>query len=41
LKIQQKTVSNETSDAIQQLIGWLAQLSKNFKDYEEDILEIE
>jgi hypothetical protein len=41
LKMQQKAVSNETSNAIQELSGWLAQLSKNFKDYEEDILEIE
>jgi Domain of unknown function (DUF4924) len=41
LKMQQKVVSNETSEAVQQLSGWLAQLSKNFKDYEENILEIE
>ncbi|MGE0018335.1 MAG: DUF4924 family protein [Draconibacterium sp.] len=41
LKMQQKEVTPETSDAVQRLGGWLGQLSMLFKDFEEDKLEFE
>lgn len=41
LKMQQKEVTIETSDAMQQLNNWLRQLSVLFKDYEENKLEFE
>ncbi len=41
LKMQQKELTIETSEAVQRLSSWLAQLSILFKDFEEDKLEFE
>jgi hypothetical protein len=40
LKMQQKEVSGETTDAVQRLSQWLSALSKLYKDFEAGDLEI-
>lgn len=40
LKIQKKEISDETTQAIKMLTGWLSFLSKLFKEYESGDLEI-
>jgi hypothetical protein len=40
LKMQQKEVSGETTDAVQRLSQWLSALSKLYKDFETGDLEI-
>ncbi|HKI89886.1 MAG TPA: DUF4924 family protein [Draconibacterium sp.] len=40
LKMQQKTISNDTTDAVRRLSQWLSALSKLYKDFEAGDLEI-
>lgn len=40
LKMQQKTISDGTTDAVRRLSQWLGALSKRYKDYEAGDLEI-
>ena len=40
LKMQQKKVSDETTDAVRRLSQWLSVLSKSYKDFEAGDLEI-
>ncbi len=40
LKMQQKTISEETADAVRRLSQWLGFLSKLYKDFESGDLEI-
>ena len=40
LKIQQKSISAETTDAIKRISNWLSYLSKLYKQFEEGDLEI-
>lgn len=41
LKMQQKEITAETTEAIKRLSGWLSLLSKLFKDFESGDLELE
>jgi len=41
LKIKHKHVTDETSEAMQQLSKWLSQLSMLFKDYEDNKLDLD
>ncbi len=40
LKIQQKEISSETSDAVKRLSNWLSQLSKLYREYEAGDLQL-
>ncbi len=40
LKMQQKTITNETTDAMRRLSQWLSALSKLYKDFEAGDLDI-
>jgi len=41
LKLQQKTVTTETTEAIKRLSYWLGLLSKLYKDFEEDKMDFD
>jgi len=41
LKIQKKEITDETTEAIKRLSGWLGLLAKLFKDFEAGSLELE
>jgi hypothetical protein len=40
LKMQKKSISNETTDAIKRLSQWLANLSKLYKEYEDGKIDV-